>query len=69
MARYGDVAKRDAAAPTQDAQELSNGQCTVRSYDVSDTEPVFYMGAEDSTDAVLVWGEDAEELRLNMPLC
>lgn len=69
VARYGDVAKRDAAAPTQDAQELSNGQCTVRSYDVSDTEPVFYMGAEDSTDAVLVWGEDAEELRLNMPLC
>ena len=69
VARYGDVAKRDAAAPTQDAQELSNGQCTVHSYDVSDTEPVFYMGAEDSTDAVLVWGEDAEELRLNMPLC
>lgn len=69
VARYGDVAKRDAAAPTQDAQELSNGQCTVHSYDVSDTEPVFYMGAEDSADAVLVWGEDAEELRLNMPLC
>lgn len=69
VARYGDVAKRDAAAPTQDAQELSNGQCTVRSYDVSDSEPVFYMSTEDSADAVLVWGEDAEELRLNMPLC
>ena len=69
VARYGDVAKRDAAAPAQDAQELSNGQCTVHSYDVSESEPVFYMSAEDSADAVLVWGEDAEELRLNMPLC
>ena len=69
VARYGDVTKRDAAAPTQDAQELSNGQCTVHSYDVSDSEPVFYMSTEDSADAVLVWGEDAEELRLNMPLC
>lgn len=69
VARYGDAAERDAAGPTQDAQELSNGQCTVHSYDVSDSEPLFYMSAEDSADAVLVWGEGAEELRLSMPLC
>ncbi|TVU84066.1 serine/threonine protein kinase [Corynebacterium aurimucosum] len=69
VARYGDVTQREAAGPTQGAQELSNGRCTVYSYDISDSEPVFYMSAEDSTDAVLVWGEDAEDIRLNLPLC
>ena len=44
-------------------------QCSVRSYVVSAAEPASSLGAEDSADAVLVWGEDAEELRLNMPLC
>ena len=69
VARYGDAAQREAAGPTQRGQELSNGRCTVYSYDISDSEPLFYMSAEDSTDAVLVWGEDAEDIRLNLPLC
>ena len=69
VASYGDVEKREAAGPAQGGQELSNGQCTVHSYDLSDAEPLYYMAAEDSDSAVLVWGEDAEETRLHLPLC
>ncbi|MCG7229773.1 serine/threonine protein kinase [Corynebacterium minutissimum] len=69
VAGYGDVEKREAAGPAQGGQELSNGQCTVHSYDLSDAEPLYYMAAEDSDSAVLVWGENAEETRLRLPLC
>ncbi|MCQ9676514.1 serine/threonine protein kinase [Corynebacterium sp. BF-R-2] len=69
VAGYAGTAERDAAGPAQGAQELSNGRCSVHSYDVSDEEPLFYMAAEDSAAAVLVWGEDAEEARLRLPIC
>lgn len=69
VAGYGDADKREAAGPTTGAQELSNGRCSVRSYDLSDAEPLFYMAAEDSAEAILVWGEDAEEARLRLPIC
>ena len=43
VAGYAGTAERDAAGPAQGAQELSNGRCSVRSYDVSDEEPLFYI--------------------------
>ncbi|SDR69691.1 hypothetical protein [Corynebacterium timonense] len=72
VAVYPSAAERDAALPARDqAVTLGDGACTVDSYQVPDvTPPAFVMAPADKPEYwVLINGEDAEEKRLDLPLC
>jgi possible serine/threonine protein kinase pknJ len=68
-AYYPSVEERDAVLPDADPVELSNDRCTIQSYEAS-TDPQTYVMAVEGTQSIfMVWGDDAEDARLKLPLC
>lgn len=68
-AYYPSVEERDAVLPDADPVELSNDKCTIQSYEAS-TDPQTYVMAVEGTQSIfMVWGDDAEDARLKLPLC
>ena len=69
VASYESVEARDAILPS-DPTELSNGQCTVQSFEAPNAEePTYYMAVPGAQSAFIIWGADAENARLKMQLC
>ncbi|PCC82340.1 serine/threonine protein kinase [Corynebacterium accolens] len=69
VASYESVEARDAILPS-DPTELSNGQCTVQSFEAPNAEePTYYMAVPGTQSAFIIWGADAENARLKMQLC
>lgn len=66
---YPSVEERDAMLPDAEPVELSNDQCTIQSFETTADVPTYVMAVEGTQSAFLVWGEKAEEERLNLPLC
>ena len=66
---YPSVEERDAMLPDAEPVELSNDQCTIQSYETTADVPTYVMAVEGTQSAFLVWGDKAEEGRLNLPLC
>lgn len=66
---YPSVEERDAMLPDAEPVELSNDQCTIQSFETSADVPTYVMAVEGTQSAFLVWGDKAEEERLNLPLC
>ena len=69
VAGYEDVDQRAAAGPDTEGEKLSNGQCTMRKYTVSEDDNTYYLAVEDSPNALLVWGEAASEQLYTLPVC
>lgn len=66
---YPSVEERDAMLPDAEPVELSNDQCTIQSFETTADVPTYVMAVEGTQSAFLVWGDQAEEERLNLPLC
>ena len=66
---YPSVEERDAMLPDAEPVELSNNQCTIQSFETTADVPTYVMAVEGTQSAFLVWGDKAEEERLNLPLC
>lgn len=66
---YPSVEERDAMLPDAEPVELSNDQCTIQSYETTADVPTYVMAVEGTQSAFLVWGDKAENERLNLPLC
>ena len=66
---YPSVEERDAMLPDAEPVELSNDQCTIQSFETTADVPTYVMAVEGTQAAFLVWGDKAEEERLNLPLC
>lgn len=66
---YPSVEERDAMLPDAEPVELSNDQCTIQSFETTADVPTYVMAVEGTQSAFLVWGDEAEEERLNLPLC
>ena len=66
---YPSVEERDAMLPDAEPVELSNDQCTIQSFETTADIPTYVMAVEGTQSAFLVWGDKAEEERLNLPLC
>ena len=66
---YPSVEERDAMLPDAEPVELSNDQCTIQSFETTADAPTYVMAVEGTQSAFLVWGDKAEEERLNLPLC
>ena len=66
---YPSVEERDAMLPDAEPVELSNDQCTIQSFETTADVPTYVMAVEGTQSAFLVWGDKAEEERLNLPLC
>jgi len=66
---YPSVEERDAVLPDAEPVELSNDQCTIQSFETTADVPTYVMAVEGTQSAFLVWGDKAEEERLNLPLC
>ena len=66
---YPSVEERDAMLPDAEPVELSNDQCTIQSFETTADVPTYVMAVEGTQSAFLVWGDNAEEERLNLPLC
>ena len=66
---YPSVEERDAMLPDAEPVELSNDQCTIQSFETTADVPTYVMAVEGTQSAFLVWGDTAEEGRLNLPLC
>ena len=66
---YPSVEERDAMLPDAEPVELSNDQCTIQSFETTADVPTYVMAVEGTQSAFLVWGDKAEEGRLNLPLC
>ncbi|WKE54637.1 serine/threonine protein kinase [Corynebacterium tuberculostearicum] len=66
---YPSVEERDAMLPGAEPVELSNDQCTIQSFETTADVPTYVMAVEGTQSAFLVWGDKAEEERLNLPLC
>ena len=66
---YPSVEERDAVLPDAEPVELSNNQCTIQSFETTADVPTYVMAVEGTQSAFLVWGDKAEEERLNLPLC
>ncbi|MEK0127402.1 serine/threonine protein kinase [Corynebacterium marquesiae] len=66
---YPSVEERDAMLPDAEPVELSNDQCTIQSFETTADVPTYVMAVEGTQSAFLVWGDKAEESRLNLPLC
>ncbi|MDK8480396.1 serine/threonine protein kinase [Corynebacterium marquesiae] len=66
---YPSVEERDAMLPDAEPVELSNDQCTIQSFATTADVPTYVMAVEGTQSAFLVWGDKAEEERLNLPLC
>ena len=69
MTYYPSVEERDAMLPDAEPVELSNDQCTIQSFETTADVPTYVMAVEGTQSAFLVWGDKAEEERLNLPLC
>ncbi|MFS0215665.1 serine/threonine protein kinase [Corynebacterium striatum] len=69
VASYESVEARDAILPP-DPTELSNGQCTIQSFEAPNAEePTYYMAVPGTQSAFIIWGTEAENARLKMQLC
>ena len=69
VASYESVEARDAILPS-DPTELSNGQCTIQSFEAPNAEePTYYMAVPGTQSAFIIWGTEAEDARLKMQLC
>lgn len=69
VASYESVEARDAILPP-DPTELSNGQCTIQSFEAPNAEePTYYMAVPGTQSAFIIWGTEAEDARLKMQLC
>ena len=69
VASYESVEARDAILPS-DPTDLSNGQCTIQSFEAPNAEePTYYMAVPGTQSAFIIWGADAENARLKMQLC
>ena len=66
---YPSVEERDAMLPDAEPVKLSNDQCTIQSFETTADVPTYVMAVEGTQSAFLVWGDKAEEERLNLPLC
>lgn len=66
---YPSIEERDAMLPDAEPVELSNDQCTIQSYETTADVPTYVMAVEGTQSAFLVWGDKAENERLNLPLC
>lgn len=66
---YPSVEERDAMLPDAEPVELSNDQCTIQSFETTADVPTYVMAVEGTQSAFLVWGDNAEDERLNLPLC
>ena len=66
---YPSVEERDDMLPDAEPVELSNDQCTIQSFETTADVPTYVMAVEGTQSAFLVWGDKAEEERLNLPLC
>ncbi|MDO5669820.1 MAG: hypothetical protein Q4G50_07435 [Corynebacterium sp.] len=70
---WPDAATRDASVPAGETVEIANDSCTLISTELADQENPSYILAP--TDArterfsLLVWGPDAEQQRLALPVC
>ena len=64
---------RDAAAPAGgERQRYGNGACEITSYALEGQDPPAYAVLPDGEHAaylIVVNGEDAEQLRLRLPVC
>lgn len=69
VAGYEDADQRAAAGPDTEGEKLSNGQCTMHKYTVSEDDNTYYLAVEDSPNALLVWGEAASEQLYTLPVC
>lgn len=69
VASYESVEARDAILPP-DPTELSNGQCTIQSFEAPNAEePTYYMAVPGTQSAFIIWGTEAENARLKTQLC
>lgn len=68
-AYYPSVEERDAVLPNTDPVELSNDRCTIQSYEASKDPMTYVMAVEGTQSIFMVWGDDAEDARLKLPLC
>ena len=66
---YPSVEERDAMLPDAEPVELSNDQCTIQSFETTADVPTYVMAVGGTQSAFLVWGDNAEDERLNLPLC
>lgn len=72
VAQYATQADRDDAVPDpSEAVVLGSGECTIYSYELPDaTPPAFVMTPQDKPEYLfIVNGDDAENQRLDLPVC
>jgi len=72
VAKYTSAGERNAGLPGQDkAVVLGSGACTISSYEVPNVSPrAFVLAPSDHQEyRILINGNDAEEQRLQLPLC
>ncbi|QCB29228.1 hypothetical protein [Corynebacterium endometrii] len=70
VAYFSSVEEKEKALPDVEKVELSDGGCTIESYEQANAnEPTFHMTAPGTQSAFIVWGPDAESSRLQLPLC
>ncbi|MDO5032246.1 serine/threonine protein kinase [Corynebacterium sp.] len=69
IAGFASVDDRDAAVPSFDPVTLGNDTCELDSYEIEGDEPTYFMAVDGESEAFLVWGPDAENARLNLPVC
>lgn len=67
---FNSVEEKEKAIPAVEKSELSNDKCTIESYEQANAnEPTYYLTAPGTESAFIVWGADAEQARLQLPLC
>lgn len=72
VAQYATQSDRDDAVPDpSEAVVLGSGECTIYSYELPDaTPPAFVMTPQDKPEYLfIVNGDDAENQRLDLPVC
>lgn len=72
LADYGDRAVRDGYLPVGDTVLIGNDTCRINQTEVpNDAETAFVLAPEEerSQFLVLVWGPEAEEKKMGIPLC
>lgn len=70
---WPDAATRDANVPAGETVEIGNDACTVTSTELTDqSTPSYVLAPNDARTerfSLLVWGPDAEQQRLALPVC
>ncbi|KAB1504211.1 hypothetical protein F7230_03765 [Corynebacterium sp. 320] len=71
VVQFDSAQDREKYLPTEDVETLDNGKCTAKSAEVQgNSKPTYAVWPTDQNDlALLITGNDAETLRLQLPLC